>query len=55
MKFMLVAICIFFSTAAIGGFSMVQVANNNTGPGGYLLDDSAGFLTNGAGGKLFAR
>lgn len=56
MKFILAGVLILISTAALGGFSMVQTANNNAGPGGFLTGvDGSDFLTNGAGGKLFAR
>lgn len=55
MKLIIAGALILISTAALGGFSMVQTANNNPGPGGYLLDGASAFVTNDAGGKLFAR
>ncbi len=37
-------------------FSIVQIANNDPGSGGFLLNDSAEFVTTGVGmNLLFAR
>ncbi len=41
--------------AIILAFSIYMVSNNSAGPGGDLLDNSAGFALDCCGGKLFAR
>lgn len=42
------------ATAAVGGFSMVQVSNNTVPSGGYLLDPT-NFVLDDSNGKLLAR
>lgn len=53
----LLAFCfVATATSAMAAYGLVQYVNNSAGAGGYLLDDSAGFLLTGVGtNKLFAR
>ncbi len=57
MKQLLLSIfmCLATVSAAFSTFSFLQTSNNTIPAGGYLLDDSVGFLTNDAPGKLLAR
>lgn len=56
VKVLLILVAVSCASAgAWAAFSMLQVVNNNAGAGGFLTDESMVDLTNGAGGKLFAR
>lgn len=56
MRCVILALLLLASGTALANFSMIQFSNNTVPAGGFLLDNSAGFLTpDVAGNKIFAR